>query len=74
MFNVEGYRFIHQLTGPHTLVEKLSAWLNIGKGTADLLIWYAEEDVALIKAGTFTMVLADNWETTDFKPDVEYHG
>ena len=30
MFNVEGYRFIHQLTGPHTSVEKLSAWLNIG--------------------------------------------
>jgi hypothetical protein len=40
-------------------VEKLSNWLNIGKGTADLLIEFAEEDMELIKAGTFSMALAD---------------
>ena len=41
-------------------VEKLSDWLNIGKGTADLIIQYAEEDMELIKAGMFSMELADN--------------
>lgn len=52
-FNNEGYRRIHQLTGDRISVEKLSDWLSIGKGTADLLIRYAEEDVERIKAGTF---------------------
>jgi hypothetical protein len=54
-FSGEGYRHIHQLTSDRISVEKLSDWLGIGKGTADLLIQYAEEDVALIKAGRFTM-------------------
>jgi hypothetical protein len=62
-FDLEGYRRIHQLTGDRISVEKLSAWLGIGKGTADLLIGYAEEDVALIKAGTPVLVtLADEGE------------
>ena len=37
----------------------LSNWLAIGKGTADLLIQYAGEDMELVKAGTFSMELAD---------------
>jgi hypothetical protein len=49
----------HQLTGDWITVEKLLDWLNIGKGMADLLIRYAEEDVELVKAGAFMMVLAD---------------
>ena len=36
-------------------VEKLSEWLNIGKGTADLIIQYVEEDVELVKAGMFNI-------------------
>jgi hypothetical protein len=54
-FRDEGYRRINQLTGERMSVEKLSAWLSIGKGTADLLIQYAEEDVALAKAGMLVM-------------------
>jgi hypothetical protein len=54
-FSKEGYRRINQLTGDCISVEKLSDWLGIDKGTADLLIQYAEEDVELVKAGTFTM-------------------
>lgn len=40
-------------------MERLSDWLDIGKGTADLLIQYAEEDMELMKAGTFSMEVAD---------------
>jgi len=58
-FEEEGWRHIHQLTGDCISVEKLSDWLGIGKGTADLLIRYVEEDMELIRAGTFTMELAD---------------
>ena len=43
-------------------VEKLSDWLSIGKGTADLLIQYAEEDMGLVNAGTFSMVLGDGFD------------
>ena len=50
-------RRINQLTGPRMTVEKLSEWLSIGVGTADLLIQYAEEDVVLIKNGLFSMKL-----------------
>jgi hypothetical protein len=58
-FDKQGYRRINQLTGERITVEKLSDWIDIGKGTADLLIRYAEEDADLVKAGTFTMELAD---------------
>lgn len=58
-FDRHGYRRMNQLTGPRVSVEKLSGWLSIGVGTADLLIQYAEEDVALIKRGLFSMKLAD---------------
>jgi hypothetical protein len=61
-FDQEGYRRINQLTGDRVSVEKLSDWLGIGKGTADLLIRYAEEDIELIKDGIFTMEqAADDW-------------
>jgi hypothetical protein len=46
-FEMEGYRRIHQLTGTCISVEKLSDWIGIGKGTADLLIRYAEETLHL---------------------------
>jgi len=36
-------------------VENLSNWIEIGKGTADLIIQYAEEDMALVRDGKFTM-------------------
>jgi hypothetical protein len=58
-FTKEGYRRIDQITHDRISVEKLSSWLSIGKGTADLLIQYAGEDAMLVKAGTFTM-FADN--------------
>jgi hypothetical protein len=58
-FDKEGYRRMNQLAGNRITVEKLSEWLQIGKGTADLLIGYADEDIGLIKAGAFTMTLPD---------------
>ena len=61
-FDKQGYRSIDQLTGTRMTVENLSTWLNIGKGTADLLIQYAEEDMGLVRDGKFTMdhVLRDS--------------
>lgn len=50
---------MNQLTGPQMTIEKLSEWLSIGGGMADLLIQYAEEDVMLIKNGSFSMKLAN---------------
>lgn len=64
-FDREGFRRINQLTGDRVTIEKLSDWLKIGKGTADLLIQYAEEDVELIKNGMFTMRLADREDMDD---------
>lgn len=54
-FDREGYRRINQLARTRVSIEKLSEWLGIGKGTADLLIQYAEEDIELVKAGNFSM-------------------
>lgn len=56
-FDHQGYRTIDQLTGNRISVEKLSSWLEIGKGTADLIIQYAEEDMVLVRDGNFTMGL-----------------
>jgi hypothetical protein len=58
-FDQEGYRTIDQLTGSRMSVENLSNWLEIGKGTADLIIQYAEEDMALVRDGKFTMERAE---------------
>ena len=38
-------------------VKSLSNWLEIGKGTADLIIQYAEEDMVLVSNGNFSMDL-----------------
>ena len=54
-FRMQGYRTIDQLA--QMSVENLSNWLEIGKGTADLIIRYAEEDMAFVRAGNFTMDL-----------------
>jgi hypothetical protein len=58
-FHRHGYRCMNQLTGPRMTIEKLSEWLSIGVGMADLLIQYAEENVVLIKSGSFSMKLAN---------------
>ena len=54
-FEQQGYRTIDQLTGSRMTVENLSNWLEIGKGTADLIIHYAKEDMVLVRDGKFTM-------------------
>jgi len=59
-FDEEGFRRLHQLTGDRITVEKLLEWLGIGKGTADLILGYAEEDVAAIRAGSFQMPHGQN--------------
>ena len=63
-FDDEGFRNLIQLTSGRTTVEKLSGWLDIGKGTADLIIGYADEDIALVCEGKFMMDLSnlDNGE------------
>ena len=59
-FDQEGYRCINQLTRTCMSVEKLSDWLGIGKGTADLIIGYVEEDIELVKAEKFSMIFPDD--------------
>ena len=54
-FDAEGFRNLVQLTSGRTSIEKLSDWLGIGKGTADLIIGYVDEDIALVCEGKFTM-------------------
>jgi hypothetical protein len=66
-FDAEGFRRIDQLTGSRISVENLSGWLGIGKGTADLIIQYASEDVELLKAGEFKMDLGVNFEMMGFE-------
>ena len=56
-FDKEGYRTIDQLTGTRMSVENLSSWIGIGKGIADRIIQYAEEDMAFFRDGNFTMDL-----------------
>jgi hypothetical protein len=64
-FDQQGYRTIDQLVGSRMSVENLSNWLEIGKGTADLIIQYAEEDMALVRGGKFTMESANRAEIDD---------
>ena len=56
-FDKQGYRTIDQLTGNRMSIENLSSWLEIGKGTANLIIQYADEDMARFRNGNFTMDL-----------------
>jgi hypothetical protein len=69
-FNQQGYRTIEQLTGSRMSVENLSNWLDIGKGTADLIIQYAEEDMALVRDGKFTMEPAHGAEMDGGADDI----
>ena len=48
-------------------VENLSNWLEIGKGTADLIIQYAKEDMVLVSNGKFTMDLEPAGPDFDFE-------
>ena len=63
-FDDQGYHRINQLTGERMSAEKLSDWLAVGKGTADLLIQYAGEDMELVNSGLFSMELADGFNTS----------
>jgi hypothetical protein len=54
-FEAEGYRSIYQLTRDQMSVEDLSKWLRIGKGMADFIIQYADEDVTLHNKGELKM-------------------
>ena len=54
-FDDEGFVTIDQLVGPRVNIEKLSEWLGIRKGTADLILRYAEMDVGLVKAGKLNL-------------------
>lgn len=54
-FDKQGYRTINQLTSSRVTVEKLLGWLNIGTGTADYIIQYADEDMRQVIDGKFEM-------------------
>ena len=54
----QGYLWIDQLTGDHVLQSNLAQYLQIGLGKAALIIRWAEEDMAHICKGTFSMDLA----------------
>ena len=54
-FDKEGFVSLDQLTGPRISIEGLAGWLNLGKGTTDLIIRYAEHDVLLIKNRKFQL-------------------
>ena len=47
---------INQLTSGCMSIENMSSWMNIGKGTADYIIQYADEDMVLMNNGEFKMV------------------
>lgn len=55
MFSLEGFHCIDQLVKNSDTVEKLSEWLAINKGQAVLIKKYNEEDIVLVRMGTFTM-------------------
>ena len=54
-FYAEGFRNLFQITSAKVSIEKLSDWLGIGKGTAQIIIEYADEDIVSVREGTFTM-------------------
>jgi hypothetical protein len=56
-FGEQGYRTIDQLMSSRVSIKNLSGWLGIGKGTADYIIQYADEDMVLVRNGKFTMDL-----------------
>ena len=50
-------------------IENLSSWVNIGKGTADYIIQYVDEDMALVIDDKFVMEL-DHQQTLILAIDV----
>ena len=46
---------LDQLIGPGITIENLAGWLSLGKGTTDLIIRYAEQDVLLVKNRKFQL-------------------
>ena len=59
-FDEQGYQTINQLTSACMSIENLSSWIKIGKGTADYIIQYADEDMALVNDGKFAMTNLPN--------------
>jgi len=54
-FEAEGFRRLDQLFGNIVSVEDISRWLSIKKGVAVTILNYANDDMALVRAGKFTM-------------------
>ena len=54
-FDEQGYQTINQLTSACMSIENLSSWIKIGKGTADYIIQYVDEDMALVNDGKFAI-------------------
>ena len=54
-FTQEGFFEINQLTKDRISLSELAQSLGIGFGIAGLIVRYVEEDIAQIRAGTFTM-------------------
>ena len=55
VFEKEGFMSLDQLIGPRITIENLAGWLSLGKGTTDLIIRYAEQDVLLVKNRKFQL-------------------
>jgi hypothetical protein len=54
-FEAEGFRRLDQLVGGIVSVEDLSKWLSIKKGVAITVLKYASDNMALVRAGKFSM-------------------
>lgn len=59
-FSDQGYWMIDQLTSGHMSINNLLSWIKIGKGTADYIIQYANEDMALVNSDEFVMAELPN--------------
>ena len=55
-FEREGFACLDQLVGSRITISDLSEWLQIGRGTADLIIRCAEQDVLLVKNRKFELL------------------
>lgn len=64
-FDAQGYWTIDQLTSGRISIKNLSSWMNIGKGTADYIIQYADEDMVLTNDGKLTMADLPNVDNSD---------
>ena len=54
-FKAEGFCCLDQLVGNIMSVEDILRWLLIKKGVAITILNYANDDMALVRAGKFTM-------------------